>query len=128
MSQAEFESFLKEMMLALRSTILQSFTATLNKQMAVIEDLDDRVNHVEIKMEKFSTAHNGLVDAHNQLEDIKSLSAKLADLEDRNKKNNLKLRGIPESVLNAELISYIKQLMKVLLKLIFKQDLIIDGK
>lgn len=98
-----------------------------NKQMAAIDELGDRVNHVENKMEEFSAAHNGLVDTHNQLEaDVTSLSEKLADLEKRNRRNNLKLIGIPESVTNAELIPYIHQLMKTLLKSVSKQDMTID--
>lgn len=105
------------MMLALCSSIQQSLTVTLNKQMAAIDDLGKRVKHVENKMEEFSTAHNGLVDTHNQLEaDSNTISAKLADLEDKNRRNNLKLRDIPESVTNAERIPYIQQLMKTLLR------------
>lgn len=98
-NQAVSESFLKEMMLALRSSIQQSFTSVLKKQMSVIDDLGDRVNHVEQKMGEFSEAHNGLVDAHGTLEEeMSALTAKLADLEDRNRRNNVKFRGVPESV------------------------------
>lgn len=112
-NQAVSELFFKEMMLALHSSIQQSISATFTKQIAVIKDLGNRVNHVENKMEEFSSAHTRLVDAHNQLEEeIKSHAAKLADLEDRNKRNNLMLRSIPESVSNADLISYIQQLRK----------------
>lgn len=53
-------------------------------------------------MGEFSGAHNGLVD--DQLKDeVASLSVKLAYLEDRNRRNNVKLRGVPESVLPSEL-------------------------
>lgn len=41
---------------------------------------------MENKMAEFTEAHNGLADAHNHLEDdLNSLTAKLADLEDRNR-------------------------------------------
>lgn len=102
--QTVSQTFLKDMMLSLRSSIQQSFTSALNSQKSIIDDLDERVDHVESKMVDFSVAHNGLVDAHNQLDDnLKLLSAKLVDLEDRNRRNNIKLRGIPESVSNSEL-------------------------
>lgn len=39
--------------------------------------------------------------------------AKLADLEDRNQRNNMKLRGVPESISNSELTPYIQQLMNI---------------
>lgn len=85
--------------------------------MVVLDDLGECVDHVEVKMGEFATALNGLVDAHNQLgEDVKSLSAKLANLEDRNISNNIKLRGISELVSNSQLVPYIQQLMTSLLK------------
>lgn len=66
--QAVPESFLKEMMLALRSSIQQGFTAAFNKHMSAINDLAEGVDHVENKMGEFYAAHNGLVYAHNHLE------------------------------------------------------------
>lgn len=128
-NQVASESFLKEMMIALRASIQQSFTSALNNQIAAnqIDDPGEKVDHVENKMGEFSAAHNGLVEAHNQLEeDVKSISAKLADVEDRNRRNNVKLRGVSESISNSVLIPYIQQLMTTLLKSVLKQDLIID--
>lgn len=90
--------------------------------MSARDDLGDRVNHMENKM----GAHNGLVSAHNHLEDeVASLTAKLADLEDRNRRNNIKLRSIPESV-PPELTPFIQQLIKAVLPRTSKHDLIFD--
>lgn len=76
-NQAVSELFLKEMMLVLHSSIQQSFTEALNRQMSVIDDLGERVNHVEVKMGEFSEAHNGLLGTHNQLEKyLSSLASK----------------------------------------------------
>lgn len=125
--QAVSQNILKEMMLALRSSIQQSLATALSSQQATIDGLGDRVDHVENKMAEFSTAHNELVDAHNNLEDELHLMAiKLADIEDRNRRNNIKIRGIPESVSGPELIPYIQQLMASLLKPASKRDLILD--
>lgn len=85
--------------------------------MSVFDDLGKRMDHIESKMGDFSTAHNGLVDAHYQLEDdVKSIIAKLADLEDKNRKNNVTLRGVPVSISNLKLVPYIQQMMTTLLK------------
>lgn len=82
-NQAALEPFIKEMMLALRSSLQQSFTEALNRQMTVIDGLVEWVAHVENKMGEFSEAHNSLVDAHNNLkEDMATLANKLADLEE----------------------------------------------
>lgn len=82
-------------MLALRSSIQQGFTTALNTQRAAIDDLGECIDHAETKLAEYSIAHNTLVDAHQLEDDMKSLAAKLADLEDRNMRNNIKLQGIP---------------------------------
>lgn len=126
-NQVVSDSVLKEMMLALRTSIQTSFASALNSQSASIDGLGNRVDHIEHKMGEFSNAHNELVDSHNQLEDeVATLTAKLADLEDRNRRNNIKLRGVPESVSQSELVPYIQQLIKVTLPHTSKQDLILD--
>lgn len=130
-NQAVYETFLKEMMIVLRSSrssgIQLSLTAAFNKQMSVIDDLGERVNHVEQKMGEFSKPHNRLVDAHNHLEDnLSSLVAKLADLEDRNRRNNMKFRGVPESVPPSELVLFVQQLIKSVLPSVTTHDLTID--
>lgn len=126
-NQAVSESFLKEMMLALRSSIQQSFTEALNQQTSALDDLGERVSHVEDKMGEFSDSHNSLVDSHNRLEDeLDSLKTKLADMEDRNRRNNIKFRGIPESVPPAELTPYLQRLIREVLPSVTTHDLIID--
>lgn len=111
-------------MLALRSSIQQSFIETLNKQMSVLDDMSERVSHVENKMGEFSEAHNSLVDAHNQLEDeLTSLAAKLADLEDRNRKKML--WGVHESISPSDLILFVQRLIKTTLMSVTTHDLII---
>lgn len=95
--------------------------------MTVIDELGNRVHHVEQKMGDFSGAHNDLVDAHNALEDeVAALSAKVADIEDRNRRNNVKIRGVPESVSPSDLSSYVQQLIKAVLPSTTTHDLIID--
>lgn len=85
------------------------------------------MDHAENKIAEFSEAHNGLVDAHNKLEDdFKKLATKLADIEDRNRRNNVKIRCIPESVTGPDLIPYIQQMLTALIKPASKRDLIID--
>lgn len=56
-----WKSFLKEMMLALHSSLHKDFSAILNKFTAFINDFSERANHVEVTMGEFSKAHNGLV-------------------------------------------------------------------
>lgn len=54
------------------------------------------------------------------------MRAKLADLDDRSRRNNIKLRGIPESILPADLPRYAKELMHTILPEASPRDVIID--
>lgn len=125
--QAVSQSVLKDMMLALRSSIQQSLNTALSSHQTAIDDLGGRVDHVESKMAEFSEAHNDLVDAHNTMEDeLQRLTTKLADIEDRHRRNNIKIRGIPESISGPELVPYIQQMMASIIKSASKRDLILD--
>lgn len=63
----------------------------MNQSKKEIDDLGDRVEHVENKMCDFTEAHNKLVDAHFDVEnEIKNLKLKVADLEDKSRRNNIK--------------------------------------
>ncbi|CAH2330165.1 Hypothetical predicted protein [Pelobates cultripes] len=75
-----------------------------------------------------------LVDAHNaSAEHLKSLTdqiqkceAKLMDLEDRSRRSNIRLRGIPETVLPADLPSYVHSFFKLLTPEIPTDMLLLD--
>lgn len=73
-----------------------------------LQTVENRVDHFEIKMTKFATTINYLVDVHdNNKGEMKWAKAKLADIEDRSRYNNEKIRGIPEYVQNADLRTYV---------------------
>lgn len=72
-------------------------------------------------------AHHVLLDAHDHHQDeIQTNVLKLADLEDRSRRNNIKFRGIPESVSFNELKKYLQQLFATLLPNLSPHDLLID--
>lgn len=43
------------------------------------------------------------------------MCAKLADLDNRSRRNNIKLRGIPETILPVDLPRYAKELMHIII-------------
>lgn len=66
---------------------------------AEVGELGGRIDRIEKKMSEFASSHNSLIDAHNdQSNDVTWLKAKVADLEHRSKRNNVKIRGVPEAV------------------------------
>lgn len=67
-------------------------------------------------MGEFATTVNELVDGHYEhTEEMWWLKDKMADLEDRSHRNNLKLRGVPKTVSAPKLIIYIQEFLKALL-------------
>lgn len=85
------------------------------------------VDHIEHKMGEFATSHNTLIDAHNDQDDeMEKLKAKSADLEDRSRWNNVKLTGIPESVLNTQLNKYTCNLIWASLPSVPTSEILID--
>ncbi|CAH2254236.1 Hypothetical predicted protein [Pelobates cultripes] len=105
-------------------SIWQSSVAELKRD---IQDIGSRTTHVETKMED-------LIDAHNaSTEQIKSLSSqlqhcktKIMDLEDRSRRSNIRLRGIPETILQADLPSYVHGLFKALAPEVHTDMLLLD--
>lgn len=64
------------------------------------------------------TAFNGLVDSYLEHDtDIQWLKTKIADLEDRSRRNNINFRVIPKAISLPETIHYLSQLLKTLLPL-----------
>lgn len=59
-------------------------------------------------------------------EEIDTLKAKLADLEDWARRNNVKFRGVSEMVLLADLHRYIQQLISTLLPDIPHREVIVN--
>lgn len=78
---------------------------------ADMQELQQRMTYTEHKIEDAFSAHNNLVDVYKeQQNDIQRMAAKLADMEDRSRRNNIKFRGIPESITTADLSGFIRQM------------------
>lgn len=67
-----------------------------------------------------------MYDHSKREEDVEWIKAKVADLEDRSRWKNLKIRGIPESVKPASLRDYFVQLISDILPEVPLAELIVD--
>lgn len=64
-------------------------------------------------MGEFASSHNSLIDSHNeQSNEVDWLKAKVADLEDRSWRNNVKVRCIPEAIQPVQLRQYATDFIK----------------
>lgn len=78
--------------------------AAVRNCQAEVQALGERSDHVEDPLGEYCTSFNTLIDAHS--DDILWLKGKIADFEDRSRRNTPKIRGIPETVLTSQLPQY----------------------
>lgn len=115
------------MLLSLQSSIHADILSLGHQFKADLHVLDELVTHLKNKMGEFTSNYNDLVDIHGDPEeDMNRIKAKLADLEDRSRRNNVKIRGIPESIKHAELKEFFTKLMSNILPEAPLSELLID--
>lgn len=122
-----FDTTLKDMLVSLRSSMHTDMLQCVNNFKTEMGALGGRVNHIEEKMGDFASSHNTLIDAHiDHSEELTWLRSKVADLEDRSRRNNVKIRGVPETVLPTQLQQYAHDLIKTLLPAISESEIHVD--
>lgn len=98
------DTLLKDMLVSLQQSLHADFTSMTQKFSDEVSALGEQINMVEIAVSDITTTANDFVDANEEsTEERQWLQAKIADMEDRSRHNNLKLRGFPESVPSPEL-------------------------
>uniref|UniRef100_A0A8C5Q945 Uncharacterized protein n=1 Tax=Leptobrachium leishanense TaxID=445787 RepID=A0A8C5Q945_9ANUR len=121
------ESRLHAMLQELRSTIQTDIKEALQELRRDVQDLGERTDSLESKADDLCLAHNDLVDRHIALQAAHdTMASKLADMEDRSRRNNVRIRGIPEAVAPADLQPYIMELFQILVPAYLPQDFLMD--
>lgn len=121
------DTLLKDMLLSLRSSLHTDMVRGINECQREVKAIGHRVHQVENKMEEYTAAYNVIVEAHTAHgEDITWIKDKLADLEDRSRRHNLKLRGIPEDVPPTQLLQCVQTLFSTLVPEASAHDLLVD--
>lgn len=86
------ESTLKDMLVSLWAFLHADLMECVTNFKSEVQELGGRVDHIEHKMGEFAASHNILIDAHSEQDDeMEKLKAKLAEKEDRSRRNNVKL-------------------------------------
>lgn len=115
------------MLLSLKNDLQAELCNSVSALQVQVEQLEGRMDITEQKVRECVSAHNVLVDSYQERDaDIQRLKNKVTDLEDRSRRNNLKFRGIPETIIPPELSQYLLQLLKTLLPMENARDLVID--
>lgn len=101
------DTVLKEMLLFLKASLHSYLTAGINRCQGEVQALGGRVDHMEQKMGEYTSSFNTVVEAHaSHGKEITWLRNKVANLEDRSRRKNLKIRGIPKTIPGTQLFQY----------------------
>lgn len=112
-----------------RENLQTDFRHMMSEFKMDIQALVTRTEHIETKMAEFAASHNSLIDSHTVLEEeVHRLTNKFLDLEDRSRRNNIRLRGVPESIAPDQLNNFLTDLLAFTLPHRSSQDLSIDRK
>lgn len=81
-----------------------------------IHKLDDRMTNAERGIQACTSTVNEVIDSYDTVKEEQAwMRAKMADLEDRSRRNNIKPRGVPESILPVDLPRYAKELIHLVI-------------
>ncbi|XP_056408393.1 uncharacterized protein LOC130310699 [Hyla sarda] len=103
---------------------LQNAVSTIQHE---ISSLGNRTSHIENKMTELTSSHKTVVDLANNLEDeVAALKLKIADMEYRYCHNNLRVRGVLESVNTEDLNGFLTDFFTLPLPQASSMDLLMD--
>lgn len=101
---------------SLTHTIADTVAQALTAVKADIVQLGDRTDKMENTMDEMINSYNALADEHNALQsDYAQLKLLCEDLENRNRRNNLRIRGIPDAVKQIDLKAYLHEFFATLI-------------
>lgn len=121
------EHSLQQLFDSFRPNLQTDFKAMILEFKADIQALVSHTDHMEKKMAEFAKLHNALIDSHSALEEeVARLSAKVLDLEDCFRRNNICIRGIFENVALNSLCAFLMDLMASVLPSCNQLNLTLD--
>ncbi|CAH2320103.1 Hypothetical predicted protein [Pelobates cultripes] len=88
--------------------LLCNFNRLISDLQKDVLDLGNRSAHMEHCMGEYEEAHNDMVDHIQNIEqELESCQTKLMDLKDQSRRQNIRLRGIPEALKQPDLMEYL---------------------
>ncbi|CAH2306587.1 Hypothetical predicted protein [Pelobates cultripes] len=120
------KSHLQQALDALSQKLITTWQHSMASLRKDVQELGKRTTHVESKMEDFASAHNDVATHVEQIEQkLTATELKLTDLEDRARRNNLRLRWIPD-LIPENLQTYVRGLLHAYVPEIPADMLLID--
>ncbi|XP_063775329.1 nodal homolog 2-A-like [Pseudophryne corroboree] len=126
-SEALTVGAMKQLLTQFKDEVAAEFRATMRECQRSIDEIGGRTDPLETKMGEVVSSHNDLISSHELLQtEVTALRDKLSDIEDRSRRNNLKLRGVPGTVANSALSDFAVYLFSKLLPSNRPADFLID--
>ncbi|CAH2246996.1 Hypothetical predicted protein [Pelobates cultripes] len=121
------EKRLAAMLQDLRTSMKTDFQAAVSDMRKDIHEVGTRVNALEEKTDELCHMNDTIVEKIQRMDaDNKRLMEKLADLEDRSRRNNIRVCGVPETVTQEELPAYLLRLFQAIQPNLEVADLRLD--
>lgn len=121
--QPASEYTLKLMLKSPQKDLRNELRSSLSSLHFRVDQIEERTDMLERQVTEHTTAHHEASEAYHQhSQEIQFLQAKVTDLEDRSRRNNIKFRGIPETIKPPDLIHYIQQLFLKLIPQLSQAD------
>lgn len=115
-NQPVVDTTLKDMLTTLHSSLHTDISSMLSAFKSEMIHVHNRMDRIEHQMSAMTVTVNDLVDVHDHTRDEhRWIRAKMVDLEDRSRRNNVKIRGILEAVVPADLNTYARKMISLLL-------------
>ncbi|CAH2252478.1 Hypothetical predicted protein [Pelobates cultripes] len=90
--------------------LLHNLNKSISDLKGDVQELGDRTARMENRRGEYAEEHNDMADHVHQLEQaLESCQYKVMDLEDRPRRQNIRLRGIPETVKQPEIMAYLTE-------------------
>ncbi|CAH2249373.1 Hypothetical predicted protein [Pelobates cultripes] len=110
------QSLLQSMLDAAVTKMQTTVTEALNDMRKGLKELEVRTSHLEGNVESLTGAHNETDIRLTKIEDqLYRQETKLADAEDRSRRSNVRLRGVPEDIAPQNLTAYAVEFFQTLL-------------
>ncbi|CAH2284990.1 Hypothetical predicted protein [Pelobates cultripes] len=91
------------------------------------KELGERTSLMEHRMGEYAEAHNDMADHVQKLEhQLETYQVKLMDIENRSPRKNVRLRGIPEDIQQANIMEFLTGYFKTLVPVFPTETLLMD--
>ncbi|CAH2330097.1 Hypothetical predicted protein, partial [Pelobates cultripes] len=111
----------------LRVDLKNDFKKDFDSLYGAMEGINQRTEIIENRLHSQEQSHLDLVETVKELQkQVHQQAEKLADAEDRSRRNNLRIRGIPDNIDSLELQSYFQTMVKSALPTAKNTDLLLD--